>query len=397
MINIIDLFSGCGGLTEGFLQTKNFKTLAAVDWELQTVRTLKSRLSNKWGYQSLDNKILHFDIQRTDELINGFDDPVFGKSKGLDQLVGENKVDIIIGGPPCQAYSIAGRVRDKNGMKDDYRNFLFESYVKIVKKYEPKYFVFENVEGMLSAKPGGIPIVNRIRKSFQKIGYDLSDDLRKDALFDISFYKVPQRRKRVIIFGVRKDKKSKQTVQNFYKILNSFKSEKPKTLKGVFRKLPKFYPLKTPSYRVSHETKSKTKIKNHQPRFHNDRDIRIFRLLSNDILNGEEKYTSSKSLIEVYKKFTGRESKFHKYNVLREDKPSNTIPAHLYKDGLRHIHPDPLQARSITVREAARIQSFDDDFEFLGSRGDQYKMIGNAVPPAFSKKIAEVILNLYNE
>ena len=89
MINIIDLFSGCGGLTEGFLQTKNFKTLAAVDWELQTVRTLKSRLSNKWGYQSLDNKILHFDIQRTDELINGFDDPVFGKSKGLDQLVGE--------------------------------------------------------------------------------------------------------------------------------------------------------------------------------------------------------------------------------------------------------------------------------------------------------------------
>ena len=145
MINIIDLFSGCGGLTEGFLQTKKFKTLAAVDWELQTVRTLKSRLSNKWGYQSLDNKILHFDIQRTDELINGFDDPVFGKSKGLDQLVGENKVDIIIGGPPCQAYSIAGRVRDKNGMKDDYRNFLFESYVKIVKKYEPKYFVFENV------------------------------------------------------------------------------------------------------------------------------------------------------------------------------------------------------------------------------------------------------------
>ena len=147
MINIIDLFSGCGGLTEGFLQTKNFKTLAAVDWELQTVRTLKSRLSNKWGYQTLDNKILHFDIQRTEEVINGFDDPVFGKSKGLDQLVGENKVDIIIGGPPCQAYSIAGRVRDKNGMKDDYRNFLFESYVKIVKKYEPKYFVFENVEG----------------------------------------------------------------------------------------------------------------------------------------------------------------------------------------------------------------------------------------------------------
>ena len=77
--------------------------------------------------------------------------------------------------------------------------------------------------------------------------------------------------------------------------------------------------------------------------------------------------------------------------------PSNTIPAHLYKDGLRHIHPDPKQARTITVREAARIQTFDDDFEFLGSKGAQYKMIGNAVPPKFSKKIAEVILTLYDE
>lgn len=397
MINIIDLFSGCGGLTEGFLQTKKFKTIAAVDWELQTVNTLKRRMSEKWGYDLSNDNIIHFDIQRTDELIKGFDDPKFGKSKGLDSLVGNKKVDIIVGGPPCQAYSIAGRVRDKNGMRDDYRNFLFESYVKIVKRYKPKFFVFENVQGMLSAKPGGVPIIDRINTSFQKIGYDLSDDLKKNALFDTSYFGVPQMRKRVIIFGVRKGNKSNDLVKFFYTNLNSLKSKQPKKVGSVFENIPKIYPIKNPTGKISHIAKSKTKIKNHDPRFHNDRDIKIFKLLSNDILSGKEKYTNTKSLIQLYKKFTGKESKFHKYNVLRLDKPSNTIPAHLYKDGLRHIHPDPKQARTITVREAARIQTFDDTFEFLGSKGDQYKMIGNAVPPKFSKKIAEVILNLNNE
>ena len=81
---------------------------------------------------------------------------------------------------------------------------------------------------------------------------------------------------------------------------------------------------------------------------------------------------------------------------MKYDKPSNTIPAHLYKDGLRHIHPDSKQARTITPREAALIQSFPNDFEFLGSQTDQFKMIGNAVPPRFSKLIAETLLNLFN-
>nr|WP_307838369.1 DNA cytosine methyltransferase [Bacillus sp. TH23] len=88
---------------------------------------------------------------------------------------------------------------------------------------------------------------------------------------------------------------------------------------------------------------------------------------------------------------TGKNSNVHKYHVLRWDKPSNTIPAHLYKDGLRHIHPDSTQARTITVREAARLQTFDDDYEFISSAGDNYKMIGNAVPPKFSEKLAEAI------
>lgn len=394
-INIIDLFAGCGGLTDGFLQTGKYRTLAAVDWEFPTVQTLRNRLLSKWNYDpNLDN-IIHFDIQRTEELINGFEDEYFGKSVGLDRIINDKKIDLIVGGPPCQAYSIAGRVRDKNGMQDDYRNFLFESYVKLVDHYKPKAFVFENVEGILSAKPGGISIVKRIKKAFNEIDYEITQDLRKNALFDTSYYEVPQKRKRVIIFGVPKDKESTSKINTFYSNMKSKSSSEPLNSKRAFENLPKIFPDRKNS-KHSHrvELNGAPSPKNHEPRMHNDRDVEIFRLLAEDIKSGRKEYTSSKALIQLYKEKTGKESNFHKYHVIREDKPSNTIPAHLYKDGLRHIHPDPEQARSITVREAARLQTFDDDFEFLGSRSDQYKMIGNAVPPAFSKIIAETVHDL---
>lgn len=394
--NIIDLFAGCGGLTDGFLQTGMFKTLAAVDWELPTVQTLKKRLVTKYGYDANLDNVLHFDIQRTDELVNGYVDPLYGNNEGVDSLVGNNQVDFIIGGPPCQAYSIAGRVRDANGMHDDYRNFLFESYVKVVKHYKPKAFVFENVEGILSAKPGGVPIIDRVRQAFEEIGYEVADNLRIDALFDTSFYNVPQKRKRVIIFGIQTSTVSSSKISDFYSGLRKKATEKPLVSKNAFQNLPKIYP-NTFFSKQSHAVKLNgvPLPKNHEPRMHSLRDIEIFELLARDIKSGENRYTSSKALIELYREKTGKDSNFHKYHVIREDRPSNTIPAHLYKDGLRHIHPDPKQARSITVREAARLQSFDDDFEFLGSRGDQYKMIGNAVPPKFAKAIAEKILEIF--
>lgn len=394
--NVIDLFAGCGGLTDGFLQTGRFNTLAAVDWEYPTVQTLKKRLISKWDYDFDDVNVLHFDIQRTDELITGYNDPVFGVSEGVDSLIGNNSVDLILGGPPCQAYSIAGRVRDENGMQDDYRNYLFESYVKMVHHYQPKAFVFENVEGILSAKPGGIHIVNRIKVAFEEIGYEITDNLRSNAIFDTSYFNVPQKRKRVIIFGVKKSERSSLTVRNFYARLKAKASNSPMCSRTAFDNLPKIFPCQN-SKKHSHSVKLNgvPLPKNHEPRTHSNRDIEIFKLLATDIKTGEEKYTSSQALIQLYKEKTGKDSNFHKYHVIREDKPSNTIPAHLYKDGLRHIHPDPQQARSITVREAARLQSFDDDFEFLGSKGDQYKMIGNAVPPKFAKIIAETVLEIF--
>ena len=117
-------------------------------------------------------------------------------------------------------------------------------------------------------------------------------------------------------------------------------------------------------------------------------------MLAEDIETGEKKYISAEALKKLYTQATGKKSNVHKYYVLRWNEQSNLIPAHLYKDGLRHIHPDSKQARSITVREAARLQGFPDDYIFIGTQAEQFKMIGNAVPPIFSKKLAEAIYEL---
>lgn len=399
-INYLDLFAGCGGLTDGFEQTGLYNALACVEWDKSACETLSKRLCERWGYKKAKDFVLRFDIQRTKELINGWDnDTEYGSSKGFNNFVGNNQVDIIIGGPPCQAYSIAGRIRDEYGMKNDYRNYLFQSYLEIVNQYKPKLFVFENVLGMLSAAPDGELIINKIREGFSSIGYELIEDIKDNAVFDVSEFGVPQNRTRVILIGINRNYFKEYDVQNILKdfysnIIKKYKVSRVKTVKDAISDLPKFKPLAEPvkisGKKYSHFP-TMTDFYNHTPRFHSQRDIEIFEELAKDIYYGHNKYSSIQSLKDLYTQKTGKTSSVHKYNVLEWDKPSNTIVAHLYKDGLRHIHPDYKQARSITVREAARLQTFDDDFEFLGSQGDQYKMIGNAVPPLFAKVIAQSV------
>ena len=251
-IKLIDLFAGCGGLSDGFEQTHLYETLACVEWEKEPCKTLAKRLKDKWNYANADETVFHFDIQRTDDLINGWsNDPIYKTSEGINAIVQKhNGIDVLIGGPPCQAYSIAGRIRDENGMNDDYRNFLFESYLKVVNHFQPKAFIFENVPGLLSAKPGGVSIVERITEAFAEKGYEITSDLRANALIDCTKFGVPQARKRMVILGVNKNmiKESPQVaLHDFYEfIFPKYQTKKISTVKDAINDLPKWLPLDEP-------------------------------------------------------------------------------------------------------------------------------------------------------
>jgi len=403
VINTIDLFAGCGGLTEGFKANDRYNTIACVEWDKLPYNALLHRFKTKWG--DAESRVLRFDIQRVDELLNGWDDEEYGVSEGLDSLAARHggTVDLIVGGPPCQAYSVAGRVRDENGMRDDYRNYLFEKYVEVVQHYRPKMFVFENVPGVLSAAPGdgNERIINVIRQQFSSAGYVLLDRM-EHAVIDFSDYGVPQNRKRVIILGLSREhfgNESENVLEYFYHtLLPAYKVPEKRTVRGAIADLPKLYPLLEPisvkGKKYAHSFADGTAVLNHTARYNSGREIGVFRLLAEDIQSGRNEYTSIKRLKELYTEVTGRKSNIHKYYVLRWDEPSNLIPAHLYKDGLRHIHPDPEQARTITVREAARLQTFPDDYEFISGTAKDFKIIGNAVPPLFAKILADALVQL---
>ena len=405
-LTFIDLFAGCGGLSEGFLQTGKYEALAHVEWEMPMVSTLRDRLVTKWKHTEDDaiKRVIHFDIQKAEELINGGwseeNKKKFAQSnhdsiveKGLKGLIGKKKVDLIIGGPPCQAYSIAGRAQDKNSMKDDYRNYLFESFVKVVDEFKPKVFVFENVPGLLSATPGDTPVTNRIFKAFMEIGYEIrTPELLKKSVYTASELGVPQKRNRVIIIGVNKT--SKLNLEGLYDEIDLLKqSVQSKTVFDAISSLPKYTPLKSQvkidGKNVSHKLIGNKVIKYHEARFHNQRDVGIFR----EWLKNKMNKSTTEEKILFYNNLMGKNSNHAKYRNLEWDKPSPTVVAHLYKDGLMFIHPDIEQARSITVKEAALLQSFPDDYEFIGSQGYAFKMIGNAVPPEMAKNIAIAILN----
>ncbi len=398
--SFVDLFAGCGGLSEGFMGTHKFDGVAHVEWEVPMIETLRNRLVKKWNHDKDDaiKRVIHFDIQKTTELFNGnwSEDTykLYSKTNhqsiidgGIDYLVNGEKVDLIVGGPPCQAYSLAGRAQDKNSMKDDYRNYLFESFVKTVDHYQPEIFVFENVPGILSAKPGGELVTERIYRAFEEIGYEIrKPELLKKSLYYASEFGVPQKRNRIIIIGVRK--KSKHNLESVYDFIDKEKVTYTATVKDAIGDLPKFIPMKNPlSKGKSHEEKvnNQEEVLNHVPRFHNVRDVKVFRDWVSNNLNS----IPMQDRIEYYNKLMNKSSNHAKYRSLEWDKPSPTIVAHLYKDGLMFIHPDSEQARSITVREAARLQSFPDDFEFVSTMGNSFKMIGNAVPVKMAEKIAE--------
>jgi DNA (cytosine-5)-methyltransferase 1 len=283
-------------------------------------------------------------------------------------------------------------------MRNDYRNYLFESFVKTLKEFNPKIFLFENVPGILNAAPGNIPITERIYLSFMSAQYQIlpPEELKKYAVLNSVDFGVPQNRKRVFIIGIKIKKNNENNINLLYDIYNKLlsikiSSENIKTVRDTIFDMPKFYPLdksiKKNRKTISHMCKSQNKLNDHIPRFHNQHDINVFKKWINENLNN----MSNRNKLDFYNQTKNKTSNHIKYRSLVWDNPSPTIVAHLYKDGLMFIHPDSNQARSITIREAARLQSFSDDFEFIGSNSAKYKMIGNAVPPLMAKKIAEIL------
>lgn len=388
----IDLFAGCGGLSEGFYRV-GFKALAHIEINHWACETLRARM-RYYGYKNIDKEVIEHDITAPD-IINKIDEAVAGRT-----------VDVIIGGPPCQAYSTAGRVRDGKGMATDPRNFLFEKYVEILEYYSPKFFVFENVTGVLSAKVNGNHIFPRI---IQALGnkYDVISD-PEVLIHNTADYGVPQVRKRVIIMGVRKDIDKTSVAELYNDVIKTHWN--PETPLNEREGRQKFVDVKQaigdlPAVEPGNDASTDTfdylcdnaflkrigkkgvyPLRDHIARRHNALDRERFTvMIHNHWTFGQLRKNMPQYEHEHARVFD------NSYVVQWWDMPSKTILAHIYKDGFQFIHPDEKQARSFTVREAARIQSFPDDFVFAGSRGEKYKQIGNAVPPLFAEGLAKSV------
>ena len=330
----------------------------------------------------------------------------------IDNAVAGRSVDVIIGGPPCQAYSTAGRVRDSKGMASDPRNFLFESYVKILEYFRPKFFVFENVTGLLSARVNGKPIMPSIMSALGNL-YKLIND-PNILVHNTADYGVPQIRKRVIIMGVRKDIATKEAIDLYNGVVKTHWNPETDTIerKGLKKfvsvreaigDLPPVEPgedVSTNSYDYPCNNAFLKRIgkagiyplMDHIARKHNALDRERFAIM----INNHWSFGQLRKEMPQYEHEHARVFD-NSYVVQWWDLPSKTILAHIHKDGFQFIHPDGNQTRSFTVREAARIQSFPDDFEFAGSRGEKYKQIGNAVPPLFAEALAKSIKKNLNK
>lgn len=380
---IIDFFCGAGGLSLGFSQ-EGFKINLANDFEDVCIETFK------YNHPEVpDERIIFDDIRNITNNIEEF----------LDK-----EIDVVVGGPPCQGFSSANQQR----IIDDPRNELYKYFIKAIEKIAPKFVVMENVKGMLSSAEQIVEDYNNINaikgdKSYSYItGYKIlvSDD-----------FSVAQRRQRLIFIAVRNDiAKSKKTspLDIFQSIEENNKNTKQHVLKDALEFIK---PLEAPRIKnmteVDDETTGKKldvsqykgnensylrlinqnrEIKylyNHKARYTNDINYEIYATLE----QGDDGTNDKIKHIMPYKH---RNHIFKdKYFKLIEDRPSRTITAHLRMDCHSHIHPT--QIRSITPREAARIQSFPDDYVFLGPYLKTYMQIGNAVPPVMARGIAKVI------
>jgi DNA (cytosine-5)-methyltransferase 1 len=380
----IDLFAGAGGLSEGFIRA-GFNPIAHIEMDKDACDTLKTRAAYHWLKKNGKEKIyidyLKSDNRKKEELwekvpkniINSVINIEISKDnlpdifEKIDSELGKGKIDLVVGGPPCQAYSVAGRAR-KN-MDKDLRNTLYKYYVEFLKKYQPKMFVFENVPGILSAKNG--KHLENIFKTVREIGYEVSLPTNKSRFLNAKDFGVLQDRKRVIIIGWKKEldlsypefkveKNNCQVLKDLFADLKPLKNGEG-TLNAIKYAKPATEYLKQSKIRNGLDF-----VTQHIARPNNENDLEIYRIAVEEWNNGKRLNYATLPLRLI--KHNNTKSFTNRFQVVNGQGVSHTVVAHIAMDGHYYIHPDKKQNRSITVREAARIQSFPDDYFFEGSR-----------------------------
>lgn len=408
--NFIDLFAGAGGLSEGFFQA-GFNPVAHVEMNLSAAQTLETR-SAYYYLKKNGNLSLYYDYLKGKITRNAFikqiprevlktvickamsKDTLPGIFEEIDEILDEDgfdHVDVIIGGPPCQAYSLVGRAQSshmEHPMTEDPRNNLYLLYARFLKKYQPKIFVFENVMGVETANKG--QTWRNIQAQLKRVGYQIEYHEQNASDFGVL-----QSRRRMIIIGWRKDTTfhyPRFEVVTPDAIVNDLLQDLPKLVPG---KSGSRYGRTAPStYVIDFGIRAKGDMLTlHTARPHIPQDINIYKRAITLWNNGHQRLRYNQ-LPEELRTHNNTNAFLDRFKVVEGDEQCcHTILAHLSKDGHYFIHPDINQHRSITPREAARIQSFPDNYFFEGSRTAVFTQIGNAVPPimarAIAKKIAE--------
>lgn len=504
-IPVIDLFAGPGGLGEGFSSivdedgSRRFEIKVSIEKEAIAHRTLTLRALFR-SFPKGKVPDCYYDYLRgsitREELFSHPDIPeesmlAVQEAKCAELGVTPHKeIDewikvaldgakewVLIGGPPCQAYSLAGRSRmrasDSEKFEKDKRHFLYTEYLRIIKEFGPAVFVMENVKGMLSSKHGGSPIFDRILADLQEPGngfkyqvrslvVDSEDPLPTDFIIESEKFGLPQARHRVILFGIRTD--LAQSARRLLKEPRRFQLKEADWSVGVHEALAGLPPLRSRLSRepdsheawlsVINETSStlegldsplRKKIatemavalrkaqniksfgsrfikqpvplgfdmpKNlrnwvgdsrlggviqHEARTHMRSDLARYLFASCFALTQgySPKLTLFPPILFPKHGNMGAEKVpfLDRFRVQVGNRPSTTVVSHIAKDGHYYIHYDPSQCRSMTVREAARLQTFPDNYMFEGNRTQQYWQVGNAVPPFLAHQIAEVVID----
>lgn len=360
-MNVIDLFSGCGGFSIGF-ENAGFTITKAIEFNKEIAESYKHNHPNT--------------IMYADDIGNVDNENYFCKGEA----------PIIVGGPPCQGFSMAGaRIREKNAFMQDPRNYLFKHYVNVVKIVRPKVFILENVKGILSKDKG--EIFNQIVSAFgDPSNFDGDKYFLHHKVVKAVEYGIPQRRERVVVIGV---------LNNDFNIDSVFDDAKSDILKkdcNFFKPVSLWdaisdIPQPTDDGKVKlnpslsdYQTRLRNKhgiVSNHTASHHKDKTVARM----NKIHSGENFTVLDEQINSVHSGSYGRLSK---------DQPTMTITTRFdTPSGGRFTHPE--SNRTLTPREAARVQSFPDDFEFTGSKTCICKQIGNAVPPKLAFFLAHVV------